>query len=127
MEYRVSNAYRTLIGRAIAGETVNLTPAVGSIGNGAWDGQATSINAPRESMYALVASVPVSELERDGQAVRCEIRISGNSNPITVNEVALFTSDGVLILHATFANRTFADDTDFVFPIALNPATGGIA
>lgn len=121
---RTTTAYKTLLARAIMGETVNLKPATLVLGDGAFDSGTNTVRPPGESMYnALTPTYPLSPT-RDGAQVRANVTVAGGNTPIAFSEIGVLSSDGVLILHRTLPPQTVTSGITVEFPLTILPPEG---
>lgn len=119
---RLTAAYKELLARAVMGEQLDLKPARIVLGNGAYDSAGSAVRPPRETMYAPLEGQDLSpQVTRSGAQVFAEVTRKADAQALAFNEVAMFTKQGVMILHRTLAPQVISPGVSLLFRAELLP------
>lgn len=121
MLFVTTNAYKTLIARAVMGESgLDLLPKIMKIGNGAtFNGDVPNPAASTDTdLTNSLSSVTITPT-RSGFRVNATGTIPGSGTSTTINEVGFFTNGGVMIGRATFPNSSFVAPASFSVTLNL--------
>lgn len=121
---RTTTAYKTLLARAILGETVNLLPAELVLGTGAYDSATQTVRPPQETPYAPASTGYALTVTRLGASVTASVTVTPGSDPIAFNELAVRTADGTWIMHRTLAPQLVTAGVGLLLRIELLPPEG---
>lgn len=122
MTLTTTTAFRTLVARAIMGETVDLLPATLQLGTGHFSGGVLVPPTPSETdLDTVVISGVALTVERVGALVRCTAEIVGGATAYDITEAGLFTAAGTMVLIDVFRPRTLTNGLTFDFRYTLIP------
>lgn len=121
---RTTTAYKTLLARAIMGETMDLLPAELVLGSGAYDSATSTVRPPAETPYAPFASGYALTVARLGASVTASVTVTPGSDPITFDELAVRTAGGVWVMHRTLAPQIVTAGVGLLFRIEILPPEG---
>lgn len=122
MTLTTTTAYRTLVARAIMGESVDILPATLRLGTGHFSGGALVPPTPTETnLGTVVISGVTLTVARVGALVRCTAEVVGGATAYDITEAGLFTAAGTMVLIDVFRPRTLTNGLTFDFRYTLLP------